>query len=146
MKNSIILSALVVFAFTTSNATTTSKSQDLEQQEFTIVSFASQQSQSAFENTAAESIFKPESVIESVYVKTMDEVIAENKLITESKEESVRPLSIATTIEDRIAEDNQIIESTVSNEMYPLDFEKINRSVKGITAKNNAVITVDLKL
>lgn len=58
--------------------------------------------------------------------KSVEEVIAEDKLITEFREESELPLTFMVTA--RIAEDNQIIENTIPNEYYPLDFEKSNPS------------------
>ena len=51
------------------------------------------------------------------------------------------------TLEDRIAEDNLIIESTITNEYFPLDFEKINSKIQCVKVYNqDATITVDLKL
>lgn len=94
-----------------------------------------------------DTVFNPNSVITTTYVKTIEDMIAENKLITESQEETVQPFSLETTIEDRIAEDNQIIESTISKEFFPLDFEKINHKIQCVKVyNNNATITVDLKL
>jgi len=87
--------------------------------------------------------------------RTMEEVIAENKMITESKVESdgsllfieksieqiilddskiidapdteeVRPLYLDRTDEEKIEEDNAIIEGTMT-ETQPLDFETINK-------------------
>lgn len=145
MKNSIIILGLVVLSFTNANATTEFETQVLDQQESaTLIVETSSNNEVANETDTA--VFNPNSVIEAAYAKTVEEVITENKLITESQEENFQPLSLVTTIEDRIAEDNQIIESTVSNEVYPLDFEKINRTVKQVRVYNNSAITVDLKL
>jgi hypothetical protein len=160
MKSTIIFLGLVALTFTTNvNATNEFKIQDLNQQEITTfsVDIAQQQNQLACvtaevntsgENTSEDAvIFSPITVIKKTYTKTVEEVITENKLITETNEESIQPLTIATTVVDRIAEDNQIIESTISNEVYPLNFEKINRSVKSTkVSNNNLAITVDLKL
>lgn len=66
------------------------------------------------------------AVISSKYVKSIEEVIEENKKITESPEEEYLPLNLGLSIEEMINLDNQIIESTISNEVYPLDFEVIN--------------------
>ncbi|HNP32348.1 MAG TPA: hypothetical protein PKN96_03555 [Flavobacterium sp.] len=141
MKTSIILLGLVALSFTTINATNTQAENQL--------AFVNQDSLNRTEVNAENNaeIFNPNSVIKSTYVKTVEDRIAENKLITESKEEVTQPLSIATTIEDRIAEDNQIIESTISKEVYPLDFEKINAKMQCVKVyNNNAIINVDLKL
>lgn len=152
----IIFLGLTALSLTTVRANEF-KSQDLDQTDFTTqyVANANQESQSAFgnqqfhfENTGNDAaIFDPNTVVKAAYVKTIEEVIAEAKLITESKEEALQPLSIETTQEDRIAEANQIIESTVSTEAAPLDFEKINRAAKkGDAIKHSAVISADLKL
>jgi stage III sporulation protein SpoIIIAA len=160
MKSTIILLVLVALTFTTNaKATNEFKVQDLNQQEVTTfnVEIAQQQDQLACvndvvnttcENTTEDTvIFSPNTVLKTTYIKTVEEVIAENKLITETKEESIQPLSIATTKVDQIAEDNKIIESVISNEVYSLDFEKINRSVKNTkTTNNNLAVSVDIKL
>lgn len=160
MKSKIILLGLVALTFTTNaKATNEFKIQDLNQQEVTTFNLenGNQQDQLACvnevvnttgKNTSEDAvIFSPNNVIKTTYTKTVEDVIAENKLITESNEEILQPLTIASTVVDRIAEDNQIIESTISNEVYPLNFEKINRSVKSNKIKNNnLVVTVDLKL
>ena len=96
------------------------------------------------------SVFDPKSVITTMYVKTTEEIIADNKQITESSVEEIQPLSIESTIADVIIEDNQIIESTITNVIYPLDFDKINRSVNYFKAlhnnNNKAMVVDDLKL
>ena len=145
MKSSIIFLGLVALSFTNANATTKFETEVLDQQESaTLILEASNNEVSNETDTA---VFNPNSVIKTTYVKTIEEVIAENKLITESNEEAVQPLSLDTTLEDRINEDNQIIESTISKEFFPLDFEKINRKTQcSKVYSNNATITVDLKL
>jgi hypothetical protein len=65
-------------------------------------------------------------VVKSSNVKTVEEIISENNLVTESKEDVYQPITLEKTIEDSIIEFNQIIESTISNEVYPLDLEVIN--------------------
>ena len=146
MKSSIIFLGLVALSFTNANAATEFETQVLDQQESaTLIIETSGNDEVSNETDTV--IFNPASVIETNYVKTIEDVIAENKLITESKEESVQPLSLETTIEDKIAEDNQIIESTVSKEFFPLDFEKINSKIQCVKVYNsNPTITVDLKL
>ncbi len=158
MKTSIIFLGLVALTLTNAKAANEFKYQDLDQQEIStfIVENAQQENQlvsvnEKFSNSSEDkndtAIFNPASVIETTYAKTIEDVIAENKLITESQDETAQPLSLETTIEDRISEDNQIIESTISKEFFPLDFEKINTKVQCAKVyNNNATITVDLKL
>jgi len=154
MKRSIIFLGLAALTFTTVNAANEFKTQDIDQQEFAVLDTATlQENQLALAsglttgNTGTDiTVFNPDTVIQNNYVKTVEDVIRENKLITESKEENFQPLSLGYTIEDRITEDNQIIESTVSNEIFPLDFEKINNKVACVKTNNNAIKTADLKL
>ena len=143
MKKSIIFLGLVALSFTNANAATEFEEQVLDQLESATLLYNNVVENETNTDTA---IFDPNSVIKSTYVKTVEDVIAENKLIIEGQEEVVQPLSIETTIEDRIIEDNQIIESTISKEFFPLDFEKINHAVKSVKVYNDAAITVDLKL
>lgn len=67
------------------------------------------------------------SVIASNYKKSIGEIIADDKRITESKEEVYQPLYYGRTVEEVIRQDNQIIESDLSDEFYPLDFDLINK-------------------
>ena len=69
-------------------------------------------------------------VISSHYKKSIEEIIEDDKKITESSEELYMPLFIEPTIEYYIRLDNQIIESTISNDIYPIDFDLINQSNK----------------
>ena len=149
MKNSIIILGLVVLSFTNAKAANEFKSQDLDQQESATLNVENTQefSNNIVENNSDDTvIFNPNTVIKSTYVKTVEDIIAEHKSITEAQEEIAQPLSLETTIEDRIAENNQIIESNVSNELFPLDFDKINHIVKCVNVNKNAIKTADLKL
>ncbi|QBZ99054.1 hypothetical protein [Flavobacterium sangjuense] len=146
MKTSIIILGLVALSFTNANATTEFETQVLDQQESATLILETS-TNNEVSNETDTTIFNPASVIETTYVKTIEDVIAENKLITESQDETAQYLSLETTIEDRITEDNQIIESTISNEFFPLDFEKINSKIQCVKVYNNdATIKVDLKL
>ena len=150
MKSTIIFLGLVALTFTNAKAANEFKSQDLDQQELTTLNVENTQefSNCIVENNTRDTvIFNPTSVIKTIYVKTVEEIIAENKLISESQEETVQPLSLETTIEDKITEDNQIIESSILKEFLPLDFEKINSKIQCVKVyNNNNTITADLKL
>ncbi|MGL2964719.1 hypothetical protein ACSVH2_12930 [Flavobacterium sp. RSB2_4_14] len=98
-------------------------------------------------NSNESAIFDPNTVISSSYKIRVEDVIEENNLITEAKKEIFQPISLERTLEDDIYEYNQIIESNDTNEVYPLDFEKINRSIQCVkVSNNNATIIIDLKL
>ena len=145
-KIAIIFLGLVALSFTNANATTEFETQVLDQEESATLILETSNNNEVSNETDTE-IFNPASVIETTYVKTIEDVIAENKLITESQDETIQHLSLETTIEDRISEDNQIIESTISNEFFPLDFEKINNKIQCVKVYNdNPSITLDLKL
>lgn len=79
--------------------------------------------------------------------KPIEEIIAEDILITEYQDESYQPLSVDGMIKDRIEVDNEIIESNISNECYPLDFKRINNSDNYFKPGNrNAKIPIILNL
>ena len=160
MKISNIFLAVVALSFITTKASNVAKSLDLDQQELASLTIENTKQEIQLvlvnqefsidtiksSNNDSE-IFYPTSVIKETYVKTVEDVIFENKLITETQEEEFQPLSIETTIEDQIVEDNQIIESTISNELFPLDYKKINSKIQCVKVNNNdATVTLDLKL
>ncbi len=160
MKTTIIFLGLVALSFTNSNAANELNAQDLVQQDLTTISVDNVQKQSqlilvksetskfSIETTGEEAaIFNPASVIKSTYNKTLEEVIAENKLVTDTCDDVYQPIALEMSPEDRIAERNQIVESNIDNEYYPLDFEKINRLLKNNKpANNNMAVTLDLRL
>lgn len=159
MKTTIIFLGLVALGFNNTIAANELNVQDLVQQDFATVSVvAQQQSQVALvENKIAALsnfnvgeeavIFNPNTVIASSYSKTAQEVVAEAQLITEAEQDNYQPIALEMSLEDKIAESNQVIESTTDNGYYPLDFEKINRTLKANKANNNNMaVTVDLKL
>ena len=59
--------------------------------------------------------------------RTIEEIIEEDKKITEFQDEDAQQLIFTTTSEEVIKENNQIIESTLNDEAYPLDFELIKK-------------------
>ena len=60
-------------------------------------------------------------------ITSVEEIIREDKDITEFTEELVQPLVIDRTIKEVIKEGKQIIESNLTDETYPLDFELIRK-------------------
>lgn len=160
MKSTIIFLGLAVLNFTTGIAANELRTQDLIQQEVVMVSADSAQCTNLLMASGTEqfkskwdtigedtTIFNPNSVIQSTYVKTVTDVINENKLVTESSNDLYQPVVLEMTLEDKIAENNQIIESVADANFYPLDYEKINRSDKITQVKNNCVaVPVEIKL
>ena len=62
------------------------------------------------------------------YKKAIEEVIAEDNLITESPEEEIQVAPFDKSVLKVIAEDNKIIEDIKATEFNPLDFEFINQN------------------
>lgn len=80
----------------------------------------------------------PTKVISLDVNKSIDELIKENNLITETTvSNDVTFLYIEKSAEDGIAEDNQIIESTISNEVHPLFIDK---TIEETIASDNQII------
>jgi hypothetical protein len=159
MKTSIIYLGLILSTLTTSNASNGLNSQDSDQQNLTLVSIVNSD-QNNYSSTESQKegkidadhantdlvIFNPCTVIANTNIKTIEEIIAEDKLITENSEEAPQYLSIETTEEDKIAEQNLIIESTITDEVFPLDFERINSASKSIQINATSLKTAAIKL
>jgi len=75
-----------------------------------------------------EEVMTPKSITD-VQAKTIEEVIAEDNQITESADAGESADSNMDVMAYTIAEDNRIIESDFVDVVYPLDFEKINRKL-----------------
>ena len=159
MKTSIIYLGLILSTLTTSNASNGLNLQDADQQNFTLLSMVNSD-QNNYATTVSQKegkidadttnsdlvIFSPSTVIANTNVKTIEEIIAEDKLITENSDEAPQYLSIETTEEDKIAEQNLIIESTITDEVFPLDFERINSASKSIQINATSLKTAAIKL
>ena len=161
MKTTIIYLGLVALSFTNTIAAYELKAQTFnKQQELTAVVSENilqengpiAKNQEFSKNiegidTNDTAIFNPSSVIKSFNVKTVEEIISENDLVIEATENIYQPITLEKTFEETITEFNQIIESNDINEVYPLDFEKINSLIQCIKVlNNNATIIKDLKL
>jgi hypothetical protein len=159
MKSTIITLGIAALSFNFSNAANACKEQYANQQEVSVISTDSTQqmfttgvkqnnSTVGVDNTTDESlVFNPTAVIKASYAKSIEEVVSENKLITDSHEEAIQPLSIEKTAIDYIKEANQIIEGNPNQEVYPLDFEAINQAIKNEKESHvSLTVSSDLKL
>lgn len=139
-KSIIILGVLAVMFTNTSHANVVAREQQGQEVEFAKAESNLEMNLGSSSETKTGVINKPEvtlesqskieeavSVIASNYKKSIEEVIADDKKITESKEEVYQPLYYGSTVEEVIKQDNQIIESNLSDEYYPLDFDLINK-------------------
>lgn len=68
------------------------------------------------------------SSLTTTYTRAIEEVIAEDNLITESPEEDIQVAPFDVSVLKVIAEDSKITESTKADEFNPLDFEFINQN------------------
>ena len=167
MKSIIYLGIALVAVFQNSNAATTLVSGINTDLSFVTSVKADQYQKSLLGEITIEhkkmapvedaGILNPETVMVSSSQKSLEDMIAEDRKITESKiindgvlyfsertteeiisadnqiiegntNEEVQMLYIERTIEDQIAEDNAIIESNLPNEAQVLDFDSINRT------------------
>jgi hypothetical protein len=69
------------------------------------------------------------SNLTTTYAKPIEQVIAEDNLITEAPEDEVEVAAFDQSVLKVIAEDNKIIESTKADEFNPLDFKFINQNI-----------------
>lgn len=68
------------------------------------------------------------SSLTTTYTRAIEEVIAEDNLITESLEEDIQVAPFDDSVLKVIAEDSKITESTKADEFNPLNFEFINQN------------------
>ena len=141
MKSKIIFLGMVALSFINANATTVFENEVLDQQESATLNVENaphekqlivgnhSRSSCTVESNSDTTVFDPKTVITD-YKKAVEEVIADDKLITEDKEVAFYPLELEIVIIDRITEDDQIIEGTISNEVFPLNFDKIISAAK----------------
>ncbi len=139
-KSIIILGVLAVMFTNTSHANAVAKVQQGQEVEFAKADSNLEMNLASSLETKTGVLNKPEVTLESQskieeavsfiasnHKKSIEEVIADDKKITESKVEVYQPLYYGRTIEEVIRQDNQIIESDISDEFYPLDFDLINK-------------------
>ena len=75
--------------------------------------------------------------------KPIETIIQENNRIIESQDAEIRPLYLDRTIEDQIAEDNAIIESELSAAFQPLNFETINKKAFSLKQNTNKLVGIN---
>jgi Ni,Fe-hydrogenase III component G len=155
MKNSIIYLGITLMAFTNvitaSNvrqsfnmndvSSTTNKTVSVEtahaKDVFIVASNGNQLSQEIAFPVEDTTILNLEAVLFNTAEKTMEEIIAEDNKITETTiSNEVYFLSIGKTMEEIIAEDNSITESTISNEVH---FLQIRKTVEEVIAEDDKI-------
>ena len=158
MKTSIIyLGVFALTVFTSCNAKNGLKSELFNQQEIStlfmgnnqesnfLISEKSQKAllEKAFVTEKDSAVFEAITAYKSTYVKSIEEVIAEDNLITENNDEEFFPLPINNKILKTIAEDIKIIESTNNEEVRPLDFKLINTTLNKTKTVELDIINFD---
>ena len=82
-------------------------------------------------------ILNPETVLKET-TKSIEDVIAANNQIIESQSTVSELSAVKKTTEQVISEDNQILESNNSNQVFALDFKRINKPE--FPTKSNSVL------
>jgi len=138
MRTSIKILGIVALSFVTfSNASAKEVFQpQLENEQLISAVVSNNQLEVGLPVTVEPHYFSPSNVLATYHSSILEEIKVNNEIIQAEMSE-YQPLCIDRTLEDVIVEDNQIIESTVSTESYPLDFEKINKSVKRFPMSEN---------
>ena len=163
MKKSIIYLGIALVSLSNVYSASNNLSNDKKISENEIFKFK------RFPAIVDETILNPETFIPMKNVTSIEQTIAENNSIIESKtiinqdlfyiEKSIEevilsdnqlieseinnqgePIYIEKTVEEVNKSDNQLIESTISNEVYLLDFEKINAKDDTLKKINNKKI------
>ena len=144
MKNSTLLLGMAVLVFNLTTAANTSKiiksTQDNEQDFFLIEKNPLEKRNAV--PVEDQVILNPATVIAVSYQKSLEEVIAENNQIIESNitDEGVRYFT-ETPIEDIIQQNNLIIESNYTLEVHPLYIE---RTIEDQIAEDNSIIESEI--
>ncbi len=142
MKTTIIyLGVFALTVFTTCNAANEVNKElvNQNQQEITKLFLVNEQNDNLVATTEDSKIalLKDTNVVEDVAAlsvatattRAIEEVIAEDNLITESPEDEVQVAPFDASVLKVIAEDNKIIESPKADDFSPLDFEFINQNI-----------------
>lgn len=151
-KKSIVLLAMTVLVFNVSTAAktseTTAKMNVVGTQENEQADFFSKENnpleKGNFAPVEDQVIMNPETVMTVSYQKSLEEIIAENNQIIESdiKDEGILYFA-ETPIENIIQQNNQIIESQENDKIYPLYLE---RTIEDQIAEDNSIIESDLAM
>lgn len=147
MKKLITL-GIALFAYVNNATAETTLVQGVNANTTTVAAAKAQQfenmlsekaSQPKFSPVEDKTVLIPESVIETSYKKSVEEIIAEDHQITESTltNEGYIFLTFETTAEEVIAQDNQIIDSAIVTEVHPLF---LDRTIEDVIAEGNAII------
>ncbi len=149
MKSSIKILAIVTLGFVTVSKASVKEvfEPQLESEQLIAAVVTEKHFEDSLTLNVETFYFSPSNVL-SAYNSTIEEIVKENNEIIEAKKEEYQPLYLDRTILDIIAEDNQVIESTVSTASYPLDFEKINNNVNSFPQFQNkaSLKTEEIKL
>jgi hypothetical protein len=142
MKTSIIyLGILTLIGVAKGMSASNFKAQDNFQQEITAVTENSGiismpvmitfeiSSANEVENTNV-AVNQKDTIELNSLIRSIEDVIAEDKLITDAQEVAYQPITIDLSLENTIYENQQIIDCHKYNEYYPLDFDRINDSIQ----------------
>ena len=146
---SLITSVIALLALNNATAATT-LIKGIDSNYLTVAAVKAQQFESALAERIAvvvpgksspvedKTVLNPEIIVGATHIRTIEEVIAADKKITESAIADEGYLFFKeTATEDIIAQDNQIIDNSISTEVRPLYLE---RTIEDTIAENNVII------
>lgn len=145
MKSSIVYLGILATVFTSASYATANQQQQSVRLELT----ASQVQSTPVLNKPAIPAESVQTIIQSVatmttnIIKPVEQIIQENKLITDTPNEVYQPLTIDTSFDDRIQIDNQIIDNNQTDEVYPLNFDYYNQGqslINSLEIKNKEAL------
>ena len=129
MKSSIVYLGILATLFTSASYATATQQQTIHlelattQQQITPIL-----NKPAIPVDSVQSISHAVATMTTIHVKPVEQIIQENKLITDTPTELYQPLTVDTTFDYRIQIDNQIIDNNQTDEVYPLNFNYYNQS------------------
>jgi hypothetical protein len=145
MKSSIVYLGILATVFTSASYATANQQQQSVRLELT----ASQVQSTPVLNKPAIPAESVQTITQSVatmttnIIKPVEQIIQENKLITDTPNEVYQPLTIDTSFDDRIQIDNQIIDNNQADEVYPLNFDYYNQGqilINSLEIKNKEAL------
>ncbi len=129
MKSSIVYLGILATVFTSASYATANQQQQIIRLEIATAQVQSNPvlNKPAIPAESVQTITQALSMMTTNYVKPVEQIIQENKLITDTPNEVYQPLTIDTSFDDRIQIDNQIIDNNQTDEVYPLNINYYNQ-------------------
>ena len=142
MKSSIVYLGILATVFTSASYATANQQQQSVRLELTASQVQSTPvlSKPAIPAESVQTIAQSVATMTTNIIKLVEQIIQENKLITDTPNEVYQPLTIDTSFDDRIQIDNQIIDNNQADEVYPLNINYYNQ---GQSLLNNLEVKLE---